>query len=342
MHFLLIGQVLLLTSLASILASSSILNPDSLKYKYYSNKKGTQVIEIGPGQACQIFQGDDAAWLRETKQDRMTELNYIQFRLMVGKCQLEAFFNPQSPGQDKGPDLESPSSLIVNRIENQTAHTIISENDIDSDKTLVLNSTDGNTGTTESSKFPLIFPGTKWCGAGSAARSTEDLGLYVETDKCCRDHDTCPENMAPKECKNGLCNDSDYTRSHCDCDDRFRRCLQRDRSLSSLASFKIANLYFNILKPLCYAARPPVKWCRRHRITGECVEFEFDALFRSEWQFFPAQPYLTEAVEKLIQPPVPLPSLPFLQRPQVPEVPLHPPSPSFPDEDSDEEDNRDV
>lgn len=40
-----------------------------------------------------------------------------------------------------------------------------------------------------------VFIGTKWCGAGSSARYHDDLGLYVHTDKCCRDHDLCPENM---------------------------------------------------------------------------------------------------------------------------------------------------
>lgn len=46
---------------------------------------------------------------------------------------------------------------------------------------------------------------------------------------------------------------------------------------------------------------------------GECVDFEFDSEYDQEWQFFPAQPYLSEAVENLIQPL--LPPLPLITNP---------------------------
>lgn len=67
---------------------------------------------------------------------------------------------------------------------------------------------------------------------------------------------------------------------------------------------------------------------------GECIEFEFDRGCRPEWQFFPAQPFLSETVEKLIGPALPsLPPLPI----------FHPPAPSpaqtsSPTEDPEEED----
>ena len=32
----------------------------------------------------------------------------------------------------------------------------------------------------------MIFPGTKWCGAGDVADSYDDLGYHREADKCCR------------------------------------------------------------------------------------------------------------------------------------------------------------
>lgn len=41
-----------------------------------------------------------------------------------------------------------------------------------------------------------------------------------------REHDLCPYTLAPGECKRGLCNHQKFTRSHCDCDAKFRRCLQ--------------------------------------------------------------------------------------------------------------------
>jgi secretory phospholipase A2 len=72
----------------------------------------------------------------------------------------------------------------------------------------------------------FIYPGTKWCGPGSIATSEEDLGRYIEEDKCCRDHDNCPDILSPGECKRGLCNKGSFTRSHCDCDAKFRACLQ--------------------------------------------------------------------------------------------------------------------
>ena len=37
--------------------------------------------------------------------------------------------------------------------------------------------------------------GTLWCGRGSAAKRANDLGIYTETDKCCREHDQCNESM---------------------------------------------------------------------------------------------------------------------------------------------------
>jgi secretory phospholipase A2 len=72
----------------------------------------------------------------------------------------------------------------------------------------------------------FIYPGTKWCGPGSIAANEDDLGRYAEEDKCCREHDNCPNILEPRECRRGLCNNGSFTRSHCDCDTKFRACLQ--------------------------------------------------------------------------------------------------------------------
>lgn len=58
----------------------------------------------------------------------------------------------------------------------------------------------------------FIYPGTKWCGPGNAAKSHDDLGVYEAEDKCCRAHDNCPQALASGECKLGICNDSPFTR----------------------------------------------------------------------------------------------------------------------------------
>lgn len=58
------------------------------------------------------------------------------------------------------------------------------------------------------------------------ARDYNDVGRYADEDRCCREHDLCPNSLSPGECKRGLCNNAKFTRSHCDCDARFRRCLQ--------------------------------------------------------------------------------------------------------------------
>lgn len=61
---------------------------------------------------------------------------------------------------------------------------------------------------------------------GSLAREYSDVGRYSAEDRCCREHDLCPNVLLPGECKRGLCNQQQFTRSHCDCDAKFRRCLQ--------------------------------------------------------------------------------------------------------------------
>ncbi|KAJ4430919.1 hypothetical protein ANN_19512 [Periplaneta americana] len=52
---------------------------------------------------------------------------------------------------------------------------------------------------------------TKWCGPGDIAEDYDDLGRYTEEDKCCRDHDRCPDQLAPGQCLYGICNHTPFT-----------------------------------------------------------------------------------------------------------------------------------
>jgi Phospholipase A2 len=76
----------------------------------------------------------------------------------------------------------------------------------------------GNLKVTIYSTFLTIFfffettTGTKWCGPGNIANSYDDLGTRVATDMCCRDHDNCDDSLNPGSCKNGLCNNSVFTK----------------------------------------------------------------------------------------------------------------------------------
>lgn len=56
-----------------------------------------------------------------------------------------------------------------------------------------------------------IVPGTKWCGRGNIASNPEDLGIFSHLDKCCLDHDNCPDIIKSKETRYGLRNSADFT-----------------------------------------------------------------------------------------------------------------------------------
>lgn len=50
----------------------------------------------------------------------------------------------------------------------------------------------------------LIYPGTKWCGAGNDAATYDDLGTAEEVDMCCREHDHCDMFIEAGQSKYGL------------------------------------------------------------------------------------------------------------------------------------------
>nr|CAH0105183.1 unnamed protein product [Daphnia galeata] len=111
----------------------------------------------------------------------------------------------------------------------------------------------------------FIYPGTKWCGLGDVADDFDDIGIHASTDKCCREHDHCHDYMSPGTCKYGLCNYSIFTKSHCDCDERFRRCLLNETN--DKASTSVGFIFFSVSALSCYQQSPDCgnKISRRRR-----------------------------------------------------------------------------
>ena len=72
---------------------------------------------------------------------------------------------------------------------------------------------------------PIILPGTNYCGPGGQ-QNKDDHPLYPGTDKCCQQHDQCPEQIPRFTWKFELYNFGPYTLSLCDCDKKFLDCLK--------------------------------------------------------------------------------------------------------------------
>ncbi|XP_053332128.1 group 3 secretory phospholipase A2 [Clarias gariepinus] len=99
------------------------------------------------------------------------------------------------------------------------------------------------------SKRAWMIPGTLWCGSGNKASAFSDLGLFEETDKCCREHDHCDQTIASFEFGYGIFNTNFFTLSHCDCDIKFRHCLHNtNNKMSDMVGYG----YFNLLKMQCF------------------------------------------------------------------------------------------
>ncbi|ELK31535.1 Group 3 secretory phospholipase A2 [Myotis davidii] len=93
------------------------------------------------------------------------------------------------------------------------------------------------------------MPGTLWCGFGDSARNSTELGVFRGPDLCCREHDHCPQSISPFQYNYGIQNYRFQTISHCDCDARFRQCLQNQRdSVSDL----VGVVFFNVLETPCF------------------------------------------------------------------------------------------
>ncbi|XP_017038918.1 acidic phospholipase A2 PA4 isoform X2 [Drosophila ficusphila] len=130
----------------------------------------------------------------------------------------------------------------------------------------------------------FIYPGTKWCGPGTAATSYEDLGAHAREDRCCREHDMCPDVLNVGECRRGLCNRGTFTRSHCDCDARFRRCLQ---AANTETANTLGAIFYNVVQVTCFQERSP---CSAHQRAGynQTEQEEICA----QWQYQPSEKYV--------------------------------------------------
>ncbi|XP_043260284.1 phospholipase A2-like [Colletes gigas] len=136
-------------------------------------------------------------------------------------------------------------------------------------------------------KIKLIFPGTYWCGDGDISPNNEDVGLFERTDACCKAHDKCPTSISAQQEKDGLLNNGIFTRSHCDCDGQFYRCLKEAKSL---VATNIGTTYFNVLRPQCFDESYPIKNCKKYSkrrlINDKCEEYNYNTTQPKEMEWF--------------------------------------------------------
>ncbi|KAF3849229.1 hypothetical protein F7725_015726 [Dissostichus mawsoni] len=98
-------------------------------------------------------------------------------------------------------------------------------------------------------KRGFIVPGTLWCGSGNKAPSYADLGVFSDTDSCCREHDHCKHTILSFRSQFGVFNSNIFTMSHCDCDNKFHSCLMNGNdSISDVVGYT----FFNLLKMHCF------------------------------------------------------------------------------------------
>ncbi|XP_059573273.1 protein PROCA1 isoform X2 [Alligator mississippiensis] len=125
----------------------------------------------------------------------------------------------------------------------------------------------------------FTYPGTLWCGAGSNADTYEQLGEHRDTDRCCREHDHCPQVIRPFSTRHGYRNLRWHTVSHCDCDRRLERCL---RQVNSSAARAVGQAFFNVLRVPCFELAQREQcvepylyvWCRRYSSVAVAVARE--------------------------------------------------------------------
>ncbi|XP_063067150.1 group 3 secretory phospholipase A2 [Engraulis encrasicolus] len=116
----------------------------------------------------------------------------------------------------------------------------------------------------------MMIPGTLWCGSGNTAANYTDLGSFSQTDQCCRDHDHCKYTITSFRMGYGVFNANIFTLSHCECDNKFKQCLQQ-------ASDPMAGIvgygYFNLLKMRCFEWSQRME-CAQRNWWGRCVSYD--------------------------------------------------------------------
>lgn len=147
----------------------------------------------------------------------------------------------------------------------------------------------------------LIYPGTKWCGPGNVTVGYNDLGHHSAEDACCREHDHCPFTIASGQCIHGICNNSPFTRSHCDCDAKFRRCLQ---NLNTEVANTLGALFFNVIQVTCFKERRPCSQWQRYIFYILYKEIKYSKFYNSTYihfrQIFTLDSYITKIFYRAI------------------------------------------
>ncbi|XP_056631489.1 phospholipase A2-like [Diorhabda sublineata] len=131
----------------------------------------------------------------------------------------------------------------------------------------------------------FIYPGTKWCGVGNIADNENDLGFERETDKCCRQHDNCPDVILGHQTKYNLTNPNFFTRLSCMCDVAFYNCLKSVRRDSAK---QIGLIYFTALGTQCFREEYPIVDCHTYSFIPKrkCIQYEIDDTKEKKYQWF--------------------------------------------------------
>ena len=80
--------------------------------------------------------------------------------------------------------------------------------------------------------------------------------------------------MSPGICKNGLCNFSPVTRSPCECDKAFVRCLKKAKTRVANALGKV---FFNVAGLTCYKYDYPIKVKSYYYLYQIHYDFSFES-----------------------------------------------------------------
>lgn len=180
--------------------------------------------------------------------------------------------------------VDQCSDLLFNELQNGIFHTVKSPFD----------------SIRKAFKSLLIFPGTKWCGAGNVSNGYEDLGRAEQTDKCCRTHDHCNDTISGFETKYDLKNKDFYTKSACSCDLEFHSCLYEGENLPSDV---VGKVFFNILQTQCFKNDFPQVECleKSGLIRKSCQIYELDYNGTKKYQFFDAKAYESKDQSSLLE-----------------------------------------